>query len=173
MKSKILIAATALFAMACGPVEHASMVNLPPSMSQGAPYAQRGAILLDEARPFGKRMVGELLHVDGEALTIVDPLGHVRTVPRKVTGEWKLYTHKPSVTTYGWSAPTSIGLFFIHGFYGMLTIPVTWLVDLGTASAERHAYGVPMNEIPLEKLRAYARYPVVIPDDFVPVGRSY
>jgi hypothetical protein len=131
-------------------------------------FNQRGAILSDKQAPLLKQFRGELLAIDGDTLYYQDREAIIHMVHYDDVGFWVLQTNKPVVTTLGWSLPTAFPLVFIHGGYVLLSWPVTIATGLVNIYAERHAFDYPMNKMTREQIRAYCRFPVGIPKDYVP-----
>jgi hypothetical protein len=171
MRNKILAtAAVALFLSSCGVRQEASWFNLPEVGTKHALYHSRGALIVnpEDSNPFDN-MLGELLYIaDDGVISLENKEGRIRTEDPIRYKNYDLHILRPKTTTAKWSMPTSPLLFFTHGWFGLVTVPLTWVTSSVNAYSERHAYKLEMETLSIEQIRAQCRFPMGIPEEYVP-----
>jgi len=171
MKNKFLFLSAALLLLAgCASTQNVAWSNVPKAGSEKALLGQRGALIMDleESNAF-KRMIGELLYVDSAGvITVENGEGSLAQFSPREYRDFKVHALRPAVTTTGWSASTSPLLFFPHGAFGLVTVPLSIITSGVNLYAERRAYGMYLEDLPVEGIRAHCRFPMGIPEEYEP-----
>lgn len=165
MKNNLLrLACCALLLSGCASSNNVSWWNLPKAGSKELLISQRGALILD---PSKRNMVGELLYIDKDGVVFCETKrGERIALAPRAYQEYKLHAMRPSVTTAVWSATTAPLLFFVHGWFGAITAPLS-IVNSGlNFYSENRAYGMKMSGLPVEHIRAQCRFPMGIPENY-------
>ena len=174
MKNNILrIATAALLLVGCAPTQEVSWWNLPKAGHERMLDFQRGALIVDPHGSALNNMVGELLYVSPDGVvTVENKEGNIATLRPREYYLYKLHIARPSATTAGWSATTAPLLVFTHGWFVALTAPLSWVTSGMNLYSERHAYGLYMNELSIEQIRAQCRFPMGVPEEYTPGSQT-
>ncbi len=108
---------------------------------------------------------GELIAIDEHLIIVLtqDPL-NCAVIPLDDVSSFRLYYAKP-VRPYGFFIPIFTLLPFVHGVYGVFSIPIHLLVTIPVALSGRNAFIYRMNNIEFDQLKMFARFPQGIPPD--------
>jgi len=117
-----------------------------------------GWIALDCKEPAKRRVEGELIAVDDDALHVLTAEG-LRAVPRAEVRKARLVGYGDESGALGaWMALGTLST-LSHGAYLILTAPLLWLTGGGASVADESRGGF----IPEAQFRAYARFPQGLP----------
>jgi len=171
MKNKFLFLSAALLLLAgCASTQNVAWSNVPKAGSDKALFGQRGALIMNpKASNVLNTMIGELLYIDSSGVISIERReGRIELFSPRQYGDYKLHALRPEVTTTGWSASTSPLLFIPHGLFGFATVPLSIVTSGLNLYAERRAYGMYLEDLPFEGIRAHCRFPMGIPEGYEP-----
>lgn len=131
--------------------------------SSGLDVNQFGS-LITVAINEGKAIKGELLAINGVQLVVLNKdTTHERIsiIPINSVKHFKLRYAKSK--HYGWTIPVSLIATIAHGWYLILTAPVSLIVTISVTSGGENAYTYSNKTMTFDKLKMFARFPQGIP----------
>lgn len=105
---------------------------------------------------------GELIAIDNKNLIILtESEGKCESIPLKGLARFVLYSAVPK--DYGVFVPLYSILTFSHGLFGIFTLPINLITTISVAIGGRNAYRYTDNNITVQELKMYARFPQGVP----------
>ena len=129
-----------------------------PAPSEAQRSVRGGWIVLDCKTPPNRRILGELIAVDDDALHVLTADG-LHAVPRAEVRKARLVGYGTEGGALGaWMGVGALST-LSHGFYLVFTAPLLWFLGGGLATSEESRGGF----VPEAEFRAYARFPQGLP----------
>ncbi|MFN0031918.1 MAG: hypothetical protein ACKVOR_07150 [Flavobacteriales bacterium] len=111
----------------------------------------------------GPQVKGELITADSTKLVV-----RSQKTDSCITIAWAdiktFRMHYAQAVPYGWTIPVYMLFTFLHGWFSVISMPVNLIVTLAVVISAERAYAYYKEEITIDELRMFARFPQGLPE---------